>query len=192
MKSETFNCMRANEIDLVDYLAKLGHEPSKIRNNDYWYLSPLRNEKEPSFKVNRRMNVWYDHGLGKGGDLIEFGKLYYKCSVKESLEKLSDKNNISISFHPDVAGEKKKVSGGDGKIMVIDCRIISDPSLKKYLHERNIPLAVANRFCSEVDFELYNKKYTAIGFKNDAGGYELRNHYFKRKQQSKSYYTHKK
>ena len=179
MKSETFNCMHANEIDLVDYLAKLGHEPTKIRNNDYWYLSPLRNESEPSFKVNRKMNVWYDHGLGKGGDLIEFGKLYHKCSVKELLVKLSDNNNNGISFHPHEAGEKRKVSVEAGKIMVTDSRIISDPSLRKYLHERNIPLAVANRFCSEVDFELYNKKHTAIGFKNDAGGYELRNNYFK-------------
>ncbi len=179
MSNNQILCKQAREIDLVDYLASIGHEPSKIRNNDYWYLSPLRNEKEPSFKVNRRMNVWYDHGLGKGGDLIEFGKLFYKCSVKELLEKLSDKNNISISFHPHVAGEKKKVSGDDGKIMVTDSRIISDPSLRKYLHERNIALTVANRFCSEVDFELYNKKHTAIGFKNDGGGYELRSNYFK-------------
>jgi len=179
VKSETFNCMRANEINMVDYLATLGYEPSKIRNNDYWYLSPLRNENEPSFKVNRKMNVWYDHGLGKGGDFIEFGKLYHKCSVKELLVKLSDKNNNGISFHPHVAGEKKKSSGDDGKIMVTESRIISDPSLRQYLHERNIPLAVANRFCSEADFELYNKKHTAIGFKNEAGGYELRNSYFK-------------
>jgi len=31
----------------------------------YWYLSPLREEKEASFKVNRKKNVWYDHGIGK-------------------------------------------------------------------------------------------------------------------------------
>ena len=176
---QQFSVTEAKQIDMVDYLEKLGFKPLKIRNNDYWYLSPLRNENEPSFKVNRKMNVWYHHGLGKGGDLIEFGKLFYKCGVKELLEKLSDKNNISISFHPHVAGEKKKVSGDDGKIMVTDSRIISDPSLRKYLHERNIPVAIANRFCSEVDFELYNKKHTAIGFKNDAGGYELRSNYFK-------------
>ena len=35
----------------------------KINNNDYWYLSPLRNEKEASFKINRSKNTWYDHGI---------------------------------------------------------------------------------------------------------------------------------
>ena len=55
----------AKQIDIVDYLAKAGHQPVKIRNNDYWYLSPLRDEKNASFKVNRKMNRWYDHGLGR-------------------------------------------------------------------------------------------------------------------------------
>lgn len=38
-------------IDLVDYLDTLGIRPQKIRNSDYWYLSPLRQEKTPSFKT---------------------------------------------------------------------------------------------------------------------------------------------
>ena len=97
MESKLFTCARAKEIDLVDYLFSLGFKPTKIRNNDYWYLSPLRDEKEASFKVNRKLNMWYDFGLGKGGDLIDFGTLYYKCSVSALLEKL--KQN-SLSFHP--------------------------------------------------------------------------------------------
>ncbi len=59
------NCDEANQIDLVDYLSSLGNEPAKIRGNDYWYLSPLRQEKEASFKVNKNKNVWYDHGIAK-------------------------------------------------------------------------------------------------------------------------------
>lgn len=80
----------AKEIDLVNYLMALGFEPSKIRNNDYWYLSPLRDEKEASFKINRRLNRWYDHGLGKGGNLIDFGILYFNCTIGELLQNLSD------------------------------------------------------------------------------------------------------
>jgi DNA primase len=75
------NCEQANQIDLVDYLQSIGHEPSKLRGNDYWYHSPLRNEKEPSFKVNRSKNVWYDHGLGKGGTLVDFAMEYYHCNT---------------------------------------------------------------------------------------------------------------
>ena len=65
----------------------LGFQPSKISGNDYWYSSPLRNEHTPSFKVNRRLNKWFDHGLGKGGNLVDFGILYYNCSMGELLQK---------------------------------------------------------------------------------------------------------
>ncbi len=51
------NCEEANQIDLVDYLYSLGYHPQKIRNYDHWYLSPLREEKEASFKVNRQKNL---------------------------------------------------------------------------------------------------------------------------------------
>ena len=61
------NCEQANQVDLVDYLNSLGYQPQKIRGADYWYFSPFRDEKEPSFKINRNKNVWYDHGPGKGG-----------------------------------------------------------------------------------------------------------------------------
>ena len=54
---EKFNCKIANQIDLVNYLETLGHEPSKIKNQDYWYLSPLRNENTPSFKVNQKLRM---------------------------------------------------------------------------------------------------------------------------------------
>lgn len=54
----------ARQTGMIDYLSKLGYEAAKIRNNDYWSLSPLRDEKIPSFKVNKKLNRWYDHGLG--------------------------------------------------------------------------------------------------------------------------------
>lgn len=84
------NCDEANQIDLVDYLSSLGNVPAKKRGNDYWYLSPLRQEKEASFKVNK--NIWYDHGIAKGGNLVDFVAEYYKCNIPQALQKLS-------SFH---------------------------------------------------------------------------------------------
>jgi DNA primase len=82
------------EMDMVVYLSRLGYEPLKIRNDDFWYLSPLREEKTPSFKINRRLNRWYDHGLGKGGNLIDFGIEYHHCSVGKLLDKLN--GNFSL------------------------------------------------------------------------------------------------
>jgi DNA primase len=57
-------CAEARQIDLVDYLASLGHQPQKVRNQDYWYLSPLRNKKIASFKVERaKQNIANDPEL---------------------------------------------------------------------------------------------------------------------------------
>jgi len=56
-----------NKLSIVDYLRGLGIKPAKVRGNDYWYLSPLRVEKQPSFKVNAKVNLWNDFGLGIHG-----------------------------------------------------------------------------------------------------------------------------
>jgi len=183
-------CEQAKEIDLVDYLASLGHLPEKTSNQDYWYLSPLREEKTASFKVNQQKNVWYDHATDKGGDLIDFGTLYHNCSISELLDRLSGYQARPVpSFHPPTvpghlsgansrfAGEKKETP--DSKIVVLDSRPLAAKELLNYLQKRCIPLEIASPFCKEVDFLLYGKKRTVIGFQNNAGGYELRSENFK-------------
>jgi|SRR6266496_1692435 len=178
MENKIFTCELAREIDLVDYLFALGFQPQKTRGYDYWYLSPLREEKEASFKVNRRLNVWYDHGIGKGGDIIDFGILYHHSTIPELLQRLKQNN---LSFHPHPIKSQKPFDAGEKeKIRVVNEREIVSQKLIEYLTERRkISLDIARRFCKEVDFVLYDKKHTALGFKNSAGGHELRNEYFK-------------
>ncbi len=88
----------AKEIDMVDYLSKLGHDPVKISGNSYWYLSPLREEKTPSFKVNRQTNRWFDFGDGRGGNLVDFGILYNRCSINRFLRTL-DASHVAIQVN---------------------------------------------------------------------------------------------
>jgi hypothetical protein len=181
----------AKELDLVDYLAANGHHPTKIRQPNYWYLSPLRSEKTASFKVDRHLNRWYDHGLGQGGNIIDFGIRYFNCCVSDFLAHLTlYRGNSTLSFQQPVLpqpllpgvvkpeDEKKERIGG-AKIIVLEVRPLAAKSLVNYLQKRCIPLPLANQFCHEVDFKLYDKKYTVIGFANKAGGYELRSPGFK-------------
>ncbi|MDP1973965.1 MAG: CHC2 zinc finger domain-containing protein, partial [Sediminibacterium sp.] len=88
MQKDKLSVADVKQMDMVEYLRKLGWLPIKIRTDDYRYLSPLRVEKTPSFKVNRKLNVWYDHGLQQGGNLVDFGILFYKCTVSELMQKL--------------------------------------------------------------------------------------------------------
>jgi hypothetical protein len=181
-REESLLCKQANQMDLVDYLNKLEHNPQKIRGNDYWYLSPLRQERTASFKVNRKLNLWYDHGNGKGRTLVDFGILYYDCSVKDLLTRLKGEKALNFSFQQPSflpAVEKKETTEDGGKIKIISSNEISNLDLLHYLSQRKIPLSIAKEFCQEICFELYEKKQLAIGFKNDSGGYELRNQNFK-------------
>jgi hypothetical protein len=176
------NCAEANQIDLVKYLYALGYQPQKIRNNDYWYLSPLRDETQPSFKVNRKLNAWYDHGIGKGGNIIDFAVLYHNYTVIEVIKKLQE----YLSFHPQtltvqqpLANTQKLSEALEPTIKVIAAKPLTHPSLCRYLDDRKIPLEVATKYCHEVEFELNDKQYFAIGFENKSGGFELRNEHFK-------------
>ena len=76
----------AKQVRIVDFLAQLGHHAQHIKSEQYWYFSPLRNERTPSFKVNDRINEWYDFGEATGGDLVELTKNICRTdSVSEAL-----------------------------------------------------------------------------------------------------------
>ena len=174
---KTCSIKELKEIGMVGFLSSLGYVPTKINAPDYWYLSPLRDEHTASFKVNTRLNCWYDHGLGKGGNLIDFGILYYNCTVGELLQKLA----TGFSFHPPILREPKQqaMEIAEPKINILQDFIISSFSLIQYLEQRKIPMEIAWQYCREVRYGLNDKIYYGIGFKNDAGGYEIRNGYFK-------------
>ena len=57
-------------ISLLEYLAQHGWKP--VRDNgteEVAGLCPLHDETHPSFYVNRRKQVFYCHGCGRGGGL---------------------------------------------------------------------------------------------------------------------------
>lgn len=176
-REQRLSIEEARQTDMVDYLSKLGHEPAKIRHFDYWYLSPLREEKTPSFKVNRKLNRWYDHGLGKGGNIIDFAILYNNCTVREFLHQLS--SNFSFQKPLVIHSHEQDTRNTESKINILQKKALSSFSLLRYLQQRRIPIDLAESYCREVKYELNGKEYFGIGFKNNSGGYEIRNPYFK-------------
>lgn len=174
IRAKRLSCEQAKQIDMVDYLASLGYNALRIKRDDHWYLSPLREERTASFKVNRKKNVWYDHGTGKGGNLVDFGILYHNCSVNELMDIL----NGNFSFHP----PKQKIFPTDPEespIQLLSERTIVSLSLLRYLKQRRIKESVAQKYCREISFSVHGKTYTTIGFKNNEGGFELRSQWYK-------------
>jgi hypothetical protein len=168
--------VEATQFGLIDYLSMLGHASSKIRNFDYWYLSPLRDEKTPSFKVIRKRNCWYDHRIGKGGNLIDFAILYFNCTVDEFLQEI----NGRVSFHqPHFEASKKLTENTESKVTIVNEKAIPSLALESYLTQRRIPIDIARQYFKETAYHINGKKYFGIGFKNEAGSYELRNQFYK-------------
>lgn len=177
---------QAKQIDMVSYLASLGFEPSKIVHDDYWYHSPLREERTASFKINRRLNRWYDHGIGKGGNLINFGMLYFNCSFGDFLKQQCSTISLNVPLVIPYIDEGQRPS----KITILKEFPLYSSSLLEYLKERKIPLRTACKFCSQVSYSVNNKIYYGIGFKNDLGGFEIRNPNFKSSSAPKAVTTY--
>src|SRR3954451_13413927 len=95
--NEVFSLSRLRELDLVYLLEMLGHEPTARKKNDtdYWYRSPLREERTASFHVDRVSNEWYDFGIMAGGNPVAFLLRLHGCSVAE----LPERMNVSFSPH---------------------------------------------------------------------------------------------
>lgn len=166
------SCRQVNDHDIVTYLETQGYQPTKIVGQNYWYLSPLRIEHTASFKVDRSLNRWYDFGIGKGGGLVDFGILYFNCSVSSFLA--SFRGAILV---PHVAETFPAKPNTQIKVTAT-CRLHSF-ALIHYLEQRSIPFDLAAKYCQQVQFSLDGKQYFGIGFPNDKGGYEIRNPYFK-------------
>ena len=71
------NIQEAKQIKIADYLQSLGYSPVKQQGNCLWYKSPFRQETEASFKVNTDRNLWFDYGLGRGGNIIALAGVLY-------------------------------------------------------------------------------------------------------------------
>ena len=59
------NTLQARDISIEKVLQNLGCEPTKNTETESWYLSPFRTEKSASFKLNKKLNRWFDHEIGR-------------------------------------------------------------------------------------------------------------------------------
>ena len=164
------NCDEAKRIDIISFLARNGINPDYTQGVNHWYKSPLRNEKNPSFKVNSFKNLWFDFGIGEGGDIIKLTSMLFKVDSSNALKILS---NNHYSSH------QKTLNSEDSKVLITNVKEISNIQLINYLESRKLKLQFVKEYCKEVSFKLNDKNFYAIGFQNDSKGYELRCKYFK-------------
>lgn len=167
------NSQQAKKIDIVDYLKKINIPVTKNVGDDYWFISPFRDEKTSSFKVNQSKNVWYDFGLGAGGNILDLVMKMNNCNFTDSL-------NILSKIEPQQKSEPtKKRDFSFHQQIKVKTKEIEHPALLDYLEMRGIELQLAKSYCKECHFVADGKNNFAIGFKTDSNSYEIRNLYAK-------------
>ena len=153
------------------------------------YLSPLREERTPSFKVDYVRNLWYDFGLGEGGTLLTLMMRMERCDSREAVRRLQNGEKRDAGSASLSSGIYKRPAVGEhSPVMrpatVPALRILSDaplrhPVLIGYLASRGIAQRIAAGYCREVRYEVNGRAFFAVGFRNDAEGWELRSARFK-------------
>ena len=164
-------------IPLAAFLSQLGHEPAARKGTKLWYMSPLRQEQTPSFKVETVLNCWYDFGIGKGGNIIDLAAdMYQSTDLRYLMRCIANSypvpsvQTVSFSFVPRHSAPSME------RFEVVP---LKHRALVAYLQERGIPAHIAKAKCKEAHYSVNGKSYFAVAFENVSAGWELRNRYFK-------------
>ena len=168
------NCKQFNSISLEEVLQILGHLPTKQTEKEAWFLNPFSTENQASFKLDKRNNIWYLYSEGIGGNNTDFMIKYLNASVKEVLEWAE--NQIFSSFHQQNF-PNQKLENLHKNYEIIEVKEIQHPALMEYLRTRKVENQT--EFLKEIHYQMNDKNYFGIGFKNNSGGYEIRNKYSK-------------
>ena len=165
------------QIPLADFLARLGHEPVRRSGNELWYSAPYRSERTPSFRVNVAKQLWYDFGLGKGGDIFTLaGEFAQSVDFMEQARFIAKAANMVVDRSAFPTYQPKPAEPAFEGVEAVP--LLRSP-LTDYLAERGIPYAVASHHCFRLNYGVRGKRYFAVGFPNVAGGFEIRSRFFK-------------
>ncbi|MDD2245607.1 MAG: toprim domain-containing protein, partial [Proteiniphilum sp.] len=171
------NTDNIKKIQIRDYLQSRGFYPAREYPGYGMYRSPFRDDNMPSFKVDHARNLWYDFGSGEGGSIIDLVMKMDGCTFKDAMEHLREQplipvqGQLSFSFH--------RNTGKNSGITLVGDKPLEHPRLLEYLQSRKIDPDIAREHCREIHYSVGENTYYAIGFANNAGGYELRNPSFK-------------
>ncbi|MCX3265639.1 toprim domain-containing protein [Pedobacter agri] len=180
------------KVSLLTLLGNLGFMPQKVSGNEHFFLSMLREEYTASLCVNEKLGVWFDHGGAgvsgiKSGSVIDFGLAYwYPATFHEVLHKIVEHANVAIDNSRDFKGQvplRNHTSREASYEINLVSELIAHNGLKSYLLSRGVD-KVAAGFLYQIDYMVLDNKnkqrdFSASGWPNENGGWEVRNKYFK-------------
>lgn len=185
------NIQQAKQIPVQKIAEHFSGRFSHQKGTDAWYYSPFRpDERTASFKINEKLNTWYDFAEGKGGSTLDLwldiNRQDRKNSeaLKSALKALepfagtspADNSKRAIQRAPErqETAFKNKQPEYRFKLLKKPGKIWMD-SLKDEIPRRGLNMATVSQYLKQAYFkDLQTKKeYNGFAFPNDKGGYEI-------------------
>jgi DNA primase len=166
---------------ITDYLQSLGLEPVKSVGKELVYYSPKTNETTPSFFVNPSKNVFFDYSSNENGDVIRLVQYLQGLDFTTACNHLEKFGSSGVNSFQENSFSfcGNEVIEPNNTITITAVKPLQSNSLIAYCESRKIPFHIAYKFLHEVHYSNNGKRYYSLGFRNDKGGFELRNEKFK-------------
>jgi hypothetical protein len=188
-----FTTDKAKEINLVDFLKKLGYVPAREGINTGLFYSPLRADNNPSFSVFKKTRSkpytwqWCDKtSSNEYGNIIDLvmrlEKINTVSGALKYIKSIEEGEIYIIQIQKNQTMEKKKDLIKNYEIKKI--KILENQALIDYLNKRKIDITIAKKYLQEIYYLMKDKEgniknYFSLALQNDSGGYDLRNEYMK-------------
>lgn len=142
------------------FSSRIGTSPGHTTREQCVVQVSFPDGKEASFKVDFRKELWYDFGLGKGGDIITLAKEIYRTGdISHVLRCIEDKRAVLKPVTISCPVEEAAPAFQELKIRPLANRI-----LLAYLKERCIDVETAGKICREASFKRNGKIILPLPF----------------------------
>lgn len=165
-------------------LNHLGFKPTESNEKESFYSNIfISNSLKPkSFRLDHALDVWFDKSIGKGGNIIDFGKYYWpnleQNALKEKLRSFSANKEYHYMFPVNEKSRRKRRPVKLPHYQVERIRKLGITSeVSAFLQEAGL-WEIADSNLVEVHYYVKDEKgkkrdFCAAGWPNENGGWEV-------------------
>ena len=152
-------------VDYFFYLEKRGLlQFDKKIGREYYFKK--KGQRTGSISVSDK--GWYDFSDGTKGGILKAIQLYDKFDWQQSISLIKSLDGSYTDFKENQYMRELKV-----------VKEVNKNNLIKYINKRGLSYELAKKYLNEVYYANNNIENYSLGFKNNSGGYVLRNDNFK-------------
>lgn len=171
-------------ISIKSLLNHLGFKPVESNEKESFYSNIfISNSLKPkSFRLDHALDVWFDKSIGKGGNITDFGKLYWpnldKNAIREKLRSFHENNEYHYMFAVNEKSRRKRRPIKLPHYQIERTHKLGFTSeVSTFLQEAGL-WEIADSNLVEVHYYVRDEKgrrrnFCAAGWPNENGGWEV-------------------